>query len=413
MFSFNIFFYGMSYAIQFFIFTLFLAVPHFPIQSYIYIIFFTSVVIYISRFVFQFIKLYKSLLEKILEMEEQNSIQIKHFEKVVSKHFPLSNEIFYLFVKIMFSALFFAIIYDTMQNVGYVKFGAQPDLTTIISLIFLFGPPRLVEALLTTEFTSRVHMKEKEIKEELHKIKLKNNTEDKNIKMYPQIFTDEEKKRSCMRFLLICLEKVKPYDSKQLPTFKSKLTCKECCKYRPNCFCLRLLGMFCCGCCNCPIDNKGFCEYCAIMNTGFDSKGSENDKVKITRLKMPCICIENEETEVKKLKNPENRTLEETDVKEPFGTDNEETEVQNLIESETKHLTQTKNIGGEEIEAKEHLQTMNKVRKNTEAIELTKIGAESLKTENKDGEETGTRDKNGVELGDIKTSFLREEVTPL
>lgn len=105
--------------------------------------------------------------------------------------------------------------------------------------------------------------------------------------------------------------------------------------------------------------------------------------------------------------------MEETDVKEPFGTDNEETEVQNLIESETKHLTQTKNIGGEEIEAKEHLQTMNKVRKNTEAIELTKIGAESLKAENKDGEETGTRDKNGVELGDIKTSFLREEVTPL
>lgn len=34
MHSFNIFFYGMSYVIQFFVFTLFLAVPHFPIQSY-------------------------------------------------------------------------------------------------------------------------------------------------------------------------------------------------------------------------------------------------------------------------------------------------------------------------------------------------------------------------------------------
>lgn len=70
---------------------LFLAVPHFSIQSYIYIIFFTSVVIYISRFVFQFIDLYKSLLEKILEMQDETSIQIEHFDEVVAKHFPLSN----------------------------------------------------------------------------------------------------------------------------------------------------------------------------------------------------------------------------------------------------------------------------------------------------------------------------------
>lgn len=145
---------------------LFLAVPHFSIQSYIYIIFFTSVVIYISRFVFQFIDLYKSLLEKILEMQDETSIQIEHFDEVVAKHFPLSNEIFYLFVKIILSCSFFAIIYYTMRTVGYIKFGAQPDLTTVISLIFLFGPPRFVEALLMTDFTSRVHMKEKEIKEE-------------------------------------------------------------------------------------------------------------------------------------------------------------------------------------------------------------------------------------------------------
>lgn len=85
--------------------------------------------------------------------------------------------------------------------------------------------------------------------------------------------------------------------------------------------------MFCCGCCNCLIDNKGFCEYCVIMNMGFDFKGLENDKVKIIRLKMFCICIENEEIEVKKLKNFENRILEEMDVKEFFGIDNEEIEV--------------------------------------------------------------------------------------
>lgn len=60
-----------------------------------------------------------------------------------------------------------------MKTVGYmyIKFGAQPDLTTVISLGFFIGPPRLVEALLMTYFTSRVNMKEREIKEELKKNK--------------------------------------------------------------------------------------------------------------------------------------------------------------------------------------------------------------------------------------------------
>ena len=37
-------------------------------------------------------------------------------------------------------------------------------MATVISVVFLFGPPRVAEAFLTTDFTSRVHMKEKEIK---------------------------------------------------------------------------------------------------------------------------------------------------------------------------------------------------------------------------------------------------------
>lgn len=45
-----------------------------------------------------------------------------------------------------------------------------------------------------------------------------------------------------------------------------------------------------------------------------------------------------------------------------------------------------------------------------EVIELIKIGVESFKIENKDGEEIGIRDKNGVEFGDIKILFFREEV---
>lgn len=275
-FSFNIFFCGMSYVIQYFIFTLLLAVPHFPIQYYIYIIFFTSVIIYISRFVFQFIKLYKNLLEKILEIQEQTSIPINHFDRIVAKHFPLPNELFYLLVKIMLSCLFFAIIYDTMHNVGYIRFGAQPDLTTVISLIFLFGPPRLVEALLMTDFTSRVHMKEKEIKDELLKIKAeKNNTGPKSVKtmLIPQtILTEEE--RVCLKTCIGCWRKVSSVE-----TYTSE---EDTSRYSSECLCCRKLGMLCCGTSNFAFDDKENCKCCVMLTTNSKSKKASEEKNSIS-----------------------------------------------------------------------------------------------------------------------------------
>lgn len=316
----------MSYVIQFFIFTFFLAVPHFPIQSYIYVIFLTSVIIYISRFVFQFTDLYKSLLEKILDIQDKTSIRIEHFDEIVEKHFPLSNEIFYLFVKVMFSFLFFAIIFDTMKTVGYIKSGTQPDLTTVISLIFLFGPPRLVEALLMTDFTSRVHMKEQEIRKDLEKTmesnikeneptnhmkekeirndlqkSMESNTEE-NVPIktiYPPCFTEDEMKLCCIKWLINLWRKVRPANS-NVPLKLSEYRLSTCCKYNPKLFWLRWLCMFCCGCCSCLFDGKGYCENCLILDTGYRSPAnstnkdeeSKIDNVEITTLKKPCVCIE-------------------------------------------------------------------------------------------------------------------------
>lgn len=140
----------MNYVIQFIIFTLLFAVPRFSIQSYVYVIFITSLIFHIFRYIYQFTKLYKTLLETVLKIQGKNSISIQHFDIIVSKHFPVSNELFYLFLKIMFSSLFFVIIYDTMQKVDYIRFGAQPDLTTVITFFFLFGPPRVIEGIFMT-----------------------------------------------------------------------------------------------------------------------------------------------------------------------------------------------------------------------------------------------------------------------
>lgn len=251
--TFNIFFNGISYIIQFLIYTLLLAVPRFPIQTYIYVIFITSIIIYVSRFVYQFTKLYKNLLETILSVQEQNSIPIKHFNKIVAKHFPLSIEVFYLFVKIMLSSLFFAIIFYTMRIVGYIKFGAQPDLTTIISLIFLFGPPRLVEALLVTDFTSRVHMIEKELKADIEA--LANN------------------------------EQLQP-ESNLLYLTENIYLCKS--YQNDGCICktLRYFCTFFCGCFRCPVDENGFCECFVLLASNFKQRGR-------VIVRIPTICIYN------------------------------------------------------------------------------------------------------------------------
>nr|XP_022287176.1 uncharacterized protein LOC111099942 [Crassostrea virginica] len=162
--SFNFFFNGISYLIQFLIFSLCLAVPRFSLQQYTYLLFFASCTLYIARFFFQFTELYKSLLKTMLDIQDETRIQIKVFNKIVNRYFPLSNELLYLLVKVISCLLFFVIIFDTIQKLDNTNIRARLDLSTVISVIFLFGPPRLVEVLLTTDFTSRVHMKETEIK---------------------------------------------------------------------------------------------------------------------------------------------------------------------------------------------------------------------------------------------------------
>lgn len=155
VFQYIFYWHELCYSVRYFYLTL-VAVPRFSIQSYIYVIFITSLVFHIFRYIYQFTKLYKTLLETVLKLQGENSISIQHFDLIVLKHFPVSNEGFYLFLKIMLSSLFFVIIYDTMQKVGYTRFGAQPDLTTVITFFFFFGPPRLIEGLFVTDFTSRV-----------------------------------------------------------------------------------------------------------------------------------------------------------------------------------------------------------------------------------------------------------------
>lgn len=310
IYSFNIFFNGISYIIQFAIYTLFLAVPRFQIQTYIYVIFITSIIIYISRFVYQFTKLYKNLLETILDVQDQKSIPIKHFNKIVAKYFPLSTEVFYLFVKIMLSSLFFAIIFDTMERVGYIRFGAQPDLTTIISLIFLFGPPRLVESLLVADFTSRVHMKEKDIKADIQV--LANNKELQSVSNLGQY----------------------------------KKTFELCKEYQNDgfiCTLLRYVCTFFCGCFQCSVNEKGFCECCVLLTS--DSKQHEEAIVLC-----PTICLHkrpvSENEEGSNQNNTEN--LNNQNRSDTNGQNSVESNVANLCESndQSLHESNAANVSG-------------------------------------------------------------------
>lgn len=305
IYSFNIFFNGISYIIQFAIYTLFLAVPRFQIQTYIYVIFITSIIIYISRFVYQFTKLYKNLLETILEVQDQKSIPIKHFNKIVERYFPLHNEVLYLLVKIVLSIFFFAIIFNTMQKVGYIRFGAQPDLTTIISLIFLFGPPRLVELLLIADFTSRVHMKEKDIKADIKA--LANN---KELQSVPNLVQYTK-------------------------------TFELCGKYQNDgiiCTLLRYVCTLFCGCFQCSVNEKGFCECCVLLTS--DSKQHEG-----TIVSCPTICL---------YKRPVSENEEGSNQNNTENLNNQnrmDTNGQNLVESNVANLGESNDQSSRESNA--------------------------------------------------------------
>lgn len=80
-------------------------------------------------------------------------------------------------------------------------------------------------------------MKEKEIKEELDRIKARNDNDDKTIDIkFQKVLTDKEKELSCIRCLSNCLDSVKPDDSKKLlSNNKPKLLGEECCKFLSCC----------------------------------------------------------------------------------------------------------------------------------------------------------------------------------
>lgn len=151
----------------------------------------------------------------------------------------------------MLSPLFFIIIYDTMQKVGYIRFGAQPDLTTVITFFFFFGPPRLIEGLFVTDFTSRVYMKEEEIKQDID-VLLKNDGLDSNSYLMKQV----EEIKICVRWKT------------------GGLICKK----------MRYVCTFCFGCFQCPVDDEGFCECCDLLTLN-------SDRLTRTIIKIPTVCL--------------------------------------------------------------------------------------------------------------------------
>ncbi|XP_048754941.2 uncharacterized protein LOC125665950 isoform X2 [Ostrea edulis] len=317
MYSFNIFFYGISYLIQFFVYTALLAVPHFSVETFIYVIYLTSLVLYICRYIYQFTKLYKNLLDEVHDLTEDKRIPIKCFKEIVDKYFPLRIEVFFLFIKIISSVLFFLIIFDTMQRVGYVKIGAQPDLTTFITLLFLFGPPRIVEILLVTDFTSRVHLKHLEIKKIVEGMR---NTIKENSVTTVNILSETETRQlmdgAFFKYIYRTYKTNFKHPKLNVPKQTQNAsdieldsngstgseTCEECwrnrryenwcfedgqnfCRCCCNCV-FRFIYTLCCGC-MCPI-HLNECLYCMILNVKQEEHSID---VKTNRIEVNYSCI--------------------------------------------------------------------------------------------------------------------------
>ena len=295
-FSFNVFFNGISYLIQFLIFTLCLAVPRFSLQQYIYLLFVASCLLYIFRFIFQFSELYKKLLETILDIQDETKIQIKVFNEIVIRYFPFSYELFYLYAKIIFCSLFFTIIFDTIQKLDFTNIKERLDLGMVISVIFLFGPPRLAEVLFATDFTSRVHMKETEIK---RYIKSRNIDQNPNP---PNEDTTNNQPITETRVMFDELDCIRKCQS----CGRSLCSCCTCCN---GCSCFKVIQYIVtclCGCFRIPLDeeedNDQKCECCVFLHLKSIENTSNNatineitqtfrTKTEITIVRIPSLWL--------------------------------------------------------------------------------------------------------------------------
>ena len=306
-----------------------MAIPQLPTDSLVIVIFITSVLTYISRFIIQFIELYKTLLKTILKIRDQNKIPIEVFNRIVAAHFPLANEIFFLLVKILFCCLFFAIVFENLQTAGYIN--SPFGISTVMSLIIIFGPPRLVEELLMSDFTSRVHLKEEEIVKDLQTkktgpesngttVEIHEDTGDTksdgiivDMSFFSLDLTEEEKQckkksKDCLtrwfkecrvkflnicEYICLCFKRCKGckgckgckckycFAEETLETENSEdiLICKRC-KYIPCCFVCRWCCIFFFGCCGCSFDDKGRLKCFHLHSTDLKSGTNEYRTVK-------------------------------------------------------------------------------------------------------------------------------------
>lgn len=133
------------------------------------------------------------------------------------------------------------------------------------------------------------------------------------------VFIELENEIFCIVYLINFWERVKFGDLKRVLINNIKLYFEKCCEYNLKCFCLWWLCMFCCGCCNCLFDDKGYCEYCVIVNN------FEDDNVKFILLKIFCVCIEYE-IKVKNFKSFDDKDVDRIIFKVFFESENNDGE---------------------------------------------------------------------------------------
>lgn len=155
---------GMSYLMQMIMYTCFVALPHFSASEFQVFLFIAMVTGYLLRYVYEFLLLYKNLLNTILQVTKTTYVAIQDYEKVVCHTFPLKREIFFLAVKLAFAICFFIIIFDTIQKIGYLD-NLNLNTDTGITLLFVFGPPKLFELLFLQKSIDKIDRKHVEIEE--------------------------------------------------------------------------------------------------------------------------------------------------------------------------------------------------------------------------------------------------------
>jgi hypothetical protein len=247
----NAIYIGMSYIVQFLVYFLLVAMPHLSSTQLRIFFISTTTITYMSKFILDFLHLYRLLLQALLHIKGTDEIEVNVFDTIVQRCCPVSKEFFFLFAKVLMTSFLLIIMYLTLNELNFLHNEDSVDLNTFLVYVFILLTPGILEILFFESNANKVERMHHELHEQVRK-----------LDMGDSLYDIEENAHKNREAIDLTNFKCNLYNL-------SELAC--------NCrFVRKFICLCCCGCLDSHCGDKGHCKCCySLREVHVDTHGGE------------------------------------------------------------------------------------------------------------------------------------------